>query len=224
MIEVSSLILKKNKNKAKSFFRTKHTKYYTFEDDDILTLTIYNNRVGALGMVAQPYFLKFNEIIIEGNKLIFDYKNVIDDFKIYNPKLQRVNFYENFEKIAKILEEKIDNRIFSKIMNDLNQTEYIKLIGFGPGLTPLFDDILSGILLLKSFYSQNFDKESILKIAKERTNDISFYQLYYASNGYAPKPVKMYLENGIKEFLLNMGDTSGLGWMLGISFFFELEG
>ncbi|MBO8159993.1 MAG: DUF2877 domain-containing protein [Thermosipho sp. (in: Bacteria)] len=224
MIEVSNLVLKKNRKSAKSFFKTRYTRYYVFEDGEILTLTVHHNRVGVLGIVAQPYFLKFDEITIEDNKLIFDYKNVIKTFRIYNPKLKKINFYEKFEKVLKILEGKVDSRIFSRIASSLNREEYMKLIGFGPGLTPFFDDVLSGILFLNNFYSKDFDKQAILEIAKKRTNNISFYQLYYASNGYVPKPVKMYLEEGIIEPLLNMGDTSGLGWMLGISFFFELEG
>ncbi|KLO23544.1 hypothetical protein X275_02300 [Marinitoga sp. 1197] len=223
MVEISNTTFAK-KGYAKSFFKTRHSNYFLFDDDDIFTISTYDNRVGALGMVAPPHFLKFSTLKIENNYLIFDDKFILKDFAIYNPKINKIIFYETYNKVKNVLKNRLDYRIYNKIIGSLENSSFIDLIGFGPGLTPLFDDILSGILLLNYFYNKKLDYKTILKIAKTRTNNLSYFQMKYATNGYAPKPVKLYLENINKAALLNMGDTSGLGWMLGISFFIDLEG
>ncbi|GAB6188593.1 hypothetical protein JCM30566_03320 [Marinitoga arctica] len=222
MIEISNAIFDKE-GSAKSFFKTKHTKYFIFDDEDIFTITTYKNRVGALGMSAPPHFLDFSTLKIENNYLIFDNKFILKNFTIYNPKIDKISFHDSYDEIKYLLKNKIDYRIHNKIISALEKLDFLSLIGFGPGLTPLFDDILSGIMLLNSF-NQKLDFSIILKSAKVKTNNLSYFQMKYASKGYAPKPVKMYLENFDKAAVLNMGDTSGLGWILGISFFFDLEG
>ncbi|SHE29045.1 Protein of unknown function [Marinitoga hydrogenitolerans DSM 16785] len=223
MVEIANTVFDK-KGYAKSFFKTKHTKYFIFNDDDIFTISTYNNRVGALGMSAPSHFLDFSTLKIENNYLVFDDKFILNDFIIYNPKIDKINFHESYDKIKNRLKDKLDYRIYNKIIDYLRISDFITLIGFGPGLTPLFDDILSGILLLNYFYNKDLDYNAILKAAKTKTNNLSYFQMKYAANGYVPKPVKLYLENFDKAALLNMGNTSGLGWMLGISFFFDLEG
>ncbi|NUU99663.1 hypothetical protein XO12_05960 [Marinitoga sp. 1154] len=223
MLEISSLVFNK-KGVAKEFFKTKHTKYFIFGDNDLFTLSTYPYRVGALGMTAPSHFLNFSRLKIENNILVFDDKFKVENFSIYNPELKKINFYESYRKIKTYMKNKLDNRIFRKIISNLESKNFTNIIGFGPGLTPLFDDILSGILLLNSYYNGNVDVNFILDVARRKTNDISYFQLRYAAEGYVPKPVKLYLEDYIKDILLNMGDTSGIGWMLGISFFFEMEG
>ncbi|KAF2956571.1 DUF2877 domain-containing protein [Marinitoga sp. 38H-ov] len=225
MIEVSKLLFDKRleNSKLKEFFKTKHSKYFEFDNSDIFTLTTYENRVGALGMTAPPNFLKFSTIKLENNNLIFDNNYILNNYIIYDPKITQIFYFEPLNKNIELLKEKIDNRIFKKIITTLNEKKYDDLIGFGPGLTPLFDDILSGILLINSI-KRKFDDSYILEKAKYKTNKLSYFQLSHSSKGYAPKPVKEYLEKGNKANLLNMGDTSGLGWIIGISFFFDLEG
>lgn len=223
MIEVSKLAFLKNNLIAKEFFKTKHTKYFVFDDDDIFTLTTYDNRVGALGMTAPSHFLKFSSIKVENNNLIFDDNYVFNNYILYDPKINSIFHHDSFVENITLLKEKVDYRIFEKIFLALKCNEFVKLIGFGPGLTPLFDDILSGIILMNSI-NRKFEDNYIIKTTKEKTNKLSYFQILYASKGYAPKPVKEYLENGNKAALLNMGDTSGLGWLIGITFFFDLEG
>ncbi|MBM7559504.1 DUF2877 domain-containing protein [Marinitoga litoralis] len=223
MIEVSKLLFNKENLIAKEFFKTKHSKYFEFDDGDIFTLTTYENRVGALGMTAPSHFLRFSSIKLENNNLIFDNNYFLSNYTIYDPSISHISYFDPLDKYVNLLKEKIDIRIFNKIISALNEQKYDNLIGFGPGLTPLFDDILSGILLI-NFIKKLFDASYILEKAKYKTNKLSYFQLYYSSKGYAPKPVKEYLENGNRAALLNMGDTSGLGWIIGISFFFDLEG
>ncbi|WP_280997402.1 oxamate carbamoyltransferase subunit AllH family protein [Marinitoga aeolica] len=213
----------KKKHTAKEFFKTNHTKYFLFNDEDIFTLTTYDNRVGALGMSAPPHFLNFSTLKIANNSLIFDNTYLVENPILYDPKISTITFYEPIKNIYVKLKPLVDKRILNKIDSQLKSYNFTDLIGFGPGLTPLFDDILSGILLINSI-TKKIDTESILNIAKKKTNKLSYFQMFYAAKGYAPKPVKQYLESKNIQSLLKMGATSGLGWMWGISFFFDLEG
>jgi len=224
MIEISNLILEKNSQKATSFFKTNHTNYFIFEDDDIFTLTTYSNRVGALGMTAPSPFLNFSTLNVENNSLIFDKKYAIEKFIFYDPKLNFINFHESYAEIKERIKKVVEPKIIEKIISILERKDFDKLLGFGPGLTPLFDDIISGLLAMNSFYNGDIDYKNILNLATTKTNNLSYFQMMYAAKGYIPKPVKLYLENAKKIELLKMGGTSGIGWMLGISFFFEMEG
>ncbi|WP_129408727.1 oxamate carbamoyltransferase subunit AllH family protein [Marinitoga lauensis] len=160
---------------------------------------------------------------IENNSLIFDNTYLVENPIIYDPKISSVTFYEHTKNIIEKLIPLVDKRILNRIDTHLKSYNFTDLIGFGPGLTPLFDDVLSGILLINSI-TKKIDDKNILNVAKKKTNKLSYFQMYYAAKGYAPKPVKQYLESKNILSLLDMGATSGLGWMWGISFFFDLEG
>ncbi|APT76488.1 hypothetical protein LN42_08960 [Marinitoga sp. 1137] len=226
-IIVSKNVFEKHVNEeAKIFFKTKHTVYYKFNDSDILTLTTHSNRVGALGLTAPSRFLKFKKVYVNKNKvLVFDNVFFLSKFKLYDPTITNFRKNVNIDEAINYIKQNVDNRISLKIIKGLFDKKYESLIGFGPGLTPLGDDILSGVLLMEHYFKKDLvDKDHIIFISRKKTNDISYFQMKYAAEGLAPLPVKEYLSSSNKDDLLKMGATSGSGWLLGITYYFEFGG
>jgi len=110
-----------------------------------------------------------------------------------------------------------------------------KLIGFGPGLTPSADDVLSGLMTSLSLIAENLDVNTnfVSKVNKDitscipgRTTLISQEFLMHAADGEANEPIIALIErimtaktneveNATKE-VLAIGETSGTDIVLGI--------
>lgn len=109
-----------------------------------------------------------------------------------------------------------------------------KLIGFGPGLTPSADDMLSGLmtslaLIAVNFVSTNFvskANEDITSCISGRTTLISQEFLMHAVAGEANEPIVTLIEKiltgkpneveNATKHVLAIGDTSGTDIILGI--------
>ncbi len=205
MVIVSSLVFEKNGITAERFFKTKHTAFYRFADGEIFTATMYEMRVSPLGVAGIP-FVNSRWVIVEDDHLIFE-EFSLREFEKFDPKVKFITRdLPSCEKYAHLLMEKAEVE-FRKILSLIEEKKYEKIAGLGPGLTPLGDDILSGMII--AGYEADFP------IA---TNDISKQQLIHAKKRLAPLPVKEFLETGDDEKLLDMGATSGAGWAFGITY------
>ncbi len=211
---VSALVFERSGYLAKKFFETEHTAFYRL-NDEILTVTSYENRVSPLGIAGAP-LKKPNWIMIEKNKLIFENTEVSKKFvMIYDPFVGDINYEKirnngNINFYLKLLEES-SGKTFEKILSLIHNGNIEKIVGLGTGLTPLGDDILSG--MITAGFRRNFPL---------KTNDISKQQIFHAEKRLVPLPVKIYLETGDDTLLKEMGVTSGLGWIFGIKY--QLEG
>lgn len=210
---VSELLLNK-RGKARLIFKSTRAAYYKYPDGTIATLTT-NNYVPVVGVASFslkmfPGFIEAKKgLEMEGYRPLFP----CIDFGLWNPKVEKVNNIPQVEIYLRKLETKVHSEVFKKIVQHLDSGTIWELIGFGPGLTPLGDDILSGYLLIKSFYGEKHD----ISRYKDRTTELSYQQLTEASKLLAPSPVKSFLETGRVDEIENMGNTSGLGWLIGIA-------
>jgi hypothetical protein len=118
-----------------------------------------------------------------------------------------------------------------------NPEKYISemklLLGEGPGLTPLGDDLILGILLTmirirgQSFWADDktYHFQSVVNSAKEKTTRISWSLLYCALQGSADERI-IRIQDGLiaareipdqdLENLLNWGDSSGMAVLAGM--------
>jgi hypothetical protein len=108
------------------------------------------------------------------------------------------------------------------------------LIGLGPGLTPLGDDILLGILLTINRWKEAINPEQdleefnqrILTLAKEKTNKLSYSLFSCGVEGSADERLQTVLDSffsgeeptieQIQDFL-SWGSSSGIAVLYGIS-------
>lgn len=92
------------------------------------------------------------------------------------------------------------------------------LVGRGPGLTPLGDDVLIGFLAAEALDGVN---PKTLSIAAahfgQRTTALSRTLLRLAARGHVPEPVHALLSFGDPGPLLRFGATSGRGIAVGLS-------
>lgn len=111
-----------------------------------------------------------------------------------------------------------------------------KLIGFGNGLTPAGDDILSGLMLSLAFTAKALDcadyilnrvNPAIIRDSKELTTLLSAELLYYAAKGLGSASIEKFLTqilNSAEEDLtvallnkvLDIGHSSGFDIVFGI--------
>ncbi len=205
MVIVSNLVFEKVGLTAERFFKTDHTAFYRFVDGDIFTATMYEMKVSPLGIAGIP-FVNSRWMMVEDDSLIFE-ESAIREFEKFDPKVKFItDDLPSCEKYAELLVEKAEVE-FRKILSLMMKKRYEEIVGLGPGLTPLGDDILSGMIV--AGYKPDFSF---------RTNDISRQQLVHAEKGLVPLPVKMFLETGRDEEILKMGATSGAGWAFGITY------
>jgi hypothetical protein len=116
----------------------------------------------------------------------------------------------------------------SKYINEMKM-----LLGSGPGLTPLGDDLILGILLSlirtrgKSFWvdDETYSFQSVVNSAKLKTTKISWSLLYCAIRGTADERIIRVLDGLIAdreipdqdlENLLNWGSSSGIAVLSGM--------
>ena len=207
---VSDLVFEKVGNVAEKFFETEHTGFYKFNTGEILTVTKYEYRASPLGMAGVSFLP--NWILIEKDRFIFENIHILKkDVVLFNPTVEKIVKFKKgtYKRYEDILKEKA-NGIFGKILTLLESKDYQKIVGLGPGLTPLGDDILSGM------YAAGFEEE-----IKFNTNEISRQQLLHSKEGFVPYPVKAFLETGDDTLILQMGATSGAGWAFGITYYLE---
>lgn len=94
------------------------------------------------------------------------------------------------------------------------QPDFGSLIGRGPGLTPLGDDILGGYLTGRTLTgSPVLDLPSY----RDATTSLSRVLLDHARLGELPSPAHSLLTDGIPAELLNFGATSGRGLLVGLA-------
>ena len=210
---VSKLVLDRIGYRADRFFKTDHTSYYRFTDGEVLTVTSHDMIGAPVGMAGVP-FVEAEWILIERTGFLTDLGFFeFEEEEIFDPKVERIIPSGNSEKYLRLLKEVVNIEIEERILERLRERDYLGISGLGPGLTPLGDDVLSGMISVG------------LRIDRiPRTSEISTIQLRYALRGLVPYPVKVFLEKGEDDILMRMGATSGIGWAFGITFFLETEG
>jgi hypothetical protein len=88
-----------------------------------------------------------------------------------------------------------------------------RLVGWGPGLTPLGDDILAGRLAARALRGREADVPQ----PPGATTALSRTLLRRAALGELPEPAHRLLEEGDPEPLLHFGASSGRGILLGLA-------
>lgn len=88
------------------------------------------------------------------------------------------------------------------------------LVGRGPGLTPLGDDILIGYLAGATLAGENVTE--LAERAAHRTTALSGTLLRLAAKGQLPEPAHALVERGDPLPLFRFGATSGIGMALGL--------
>ncbi len=210
---VSKLLLYKKGLRADLFFETSNVSFYKFADGDILTVSVKPGMASPLGIAEAP-FKTSKWLLIEEDGIVSEWGHSNwTDMSMFDPKLLSINVKiteDHCQRYRKLLQER-EPFFFEKILGLLNEEKYQDLVGLGPGLTPLGDDVLSGMIVAGFDFSGDF-----------HTSEISLQQLRHAKEKLVPYPVKLFLESGNEEPLLEMGNTSGLGWAFGIAH--RLEG
>jgi hypothetical protein len=95
----------------------------------------------------------------------------------------------------------------------------LRLLGRGPGLTPLGDDLLAGLLVtLSACGSAAFEPAAaaVRAHAPARTTFVSAALLHHAARGECVPELAAFLDGGPVEALLRVGDTSGAGLAHGV--------
>lgn len=182
---------------------------------------------------------EFRELVDKfdlGDKLstsVFNFENS----EIYYPTIEGREF--NYDKLAKNIS--FTNTIIKINPSwkrgledpiDIEKDEFYKeLLGKGPGLTPSGDDILVGFMAISRAMDKNRElvkdiKSFILNYGKERTTDVSYEYLYYATMNKFSKNIKAICESIINDNekqvlesiyrLVKVGHTSGFDVLSGI--------
>jgi uncharacterized protein DUF2877 len=93
------------------------------------------------------------------------------------------------------------------------------LLGRGPGLTPLGDDLLMGALVtLRALGTQAFQPlaRTVRTLAPSRTTFVSTALLHHAMRGECVPELAAVLDGGPVDALLGVGHTSGTGLAQGV--------
>jgi hypothetical protein len=93
------------------------------------------------------------------------------------------------------------------------------LVGLGPGLTPLGDDVAIGYLAARALFGGCSDGVRLAEILAERTTSLSGTLLRLAARGCLPEAAHRLLEEGDAAPLLSWGATSGSGLLAGLGLF-----
>jgi hypothetical protein len=96
--------------------------------------------------------------------------------------------------------------------------ELVSLVGLGPGLTPLGDDVLVGYLGACTLFGDGAERECVAfaELLAARTSSLSATLLRLAAQGHLPEAAHCLLEDGDPEPLLDWGASSGLGLLVGL--------
>jgi hypothetical protein len=206
--------------KTKDFTYYKAKKIANFSDslayydgNELFIVTKNFGREGPLGINVGLFpLLSFGDELEITNNSIISGKSFIGftDCDVWDQNITDLKFNVNEildseNDIKNGLFERVDKSLMSKILNLIDKKDYDNLSGLGPGLTPLGDDILSGMVLIDKSLS-NLKMDSIFSkhlFNNAITNDV-------------PYPIIKFLETTNLNFLKKMGSSSGLGYGLGI--------
>jgi hypothetical protein len=206
--------------KTKSFGYYKGKRIAKFSDSlayydgsELFIVTKNFGREGPLGLNVDLFpLLSFgdeleitNNSIISGRSFIGFTDCEVWDQNIVNLRYSLKEILTLEDVIIDELSKRVNDKLMEKIFNLLDKRDYNSLSGLGPGLTPLGDDILSGMVLIDKTLS-NLDIESVFSrhlFENAITNDV-------------PYPIMKFLETTNLNFLKKMGSSSGLGYGLGI--------
>lgn len=186
-----------------------------YDDNDLFIVTKNFGREGPFGVNVGPLPLSSfsKEIEITENSIISGKTFIaFNDCEFWNQSILDNIENKNFNKITDLeyvilneLEKRVDESLARKILFLLTNNDFESLSGLGPGLTPLGDDILSGIVLFNKDISY-LNIESVF----------SKHLFNHAINNEVPYPVMKFLQTLNLNFLKKMGSSSGLGYGLGI--------
>lgn len=114
---------------------------------------------------------------------------------------------------------------------DFDSTNVIKYIGVGEGLTPSFDDYLSGVVYVDRVLGKNRIKldDNFFEAIKSKTTTQSVQQLTYADTGKLSLRFEVFVSDFLTypitaaqiASLVNFGNTSGTDILCGILAYFE---
>ena len=182
----------------------------SLEDENIQTIQISEDGIQIDGEFQEMNVWENEEIFLEdvSKETLEELKNIIEK-----------NQEDIFSKDA------IDQLIYQTICSNLKSKDYVSLIGFGPGLTPLGDDCLIGYLVGENALRKNtIDQENIYEIAKTKTTLISSEFIYQMIHNQISDDIKNLLQQIQKhqsiqkecEKILNFGHSSGWGILFGL--------
>lgn len=136
------------------------------------------------------------------------------------------HFFDKIDHLYHIIHQEIEAHLLTPLLLDYMDS----FIGFGPGLTPLGDDVITGLLLTFYFYRKklahalSFDLLGEC-IEKASTTYFGKRQLLFALKGYTYQriyelvkeiPYQPLSSQESIQSVLAIGSTSGYGFLLGI--------
>jgi hypothetical protein len=151
-------------------------------------------------------------------------------FIIFEPQIA----YKSGEMILNDYSDFIQDRLLELLnaikseMDEHALQAMMKIIGFGPGLTPSADDFLSGILtvLYVTGYLDEALQNRIFKLIQHKTTKISEDMIYHTLTGRVAESYKRFIEKlfdetkeHIKKEILDViqvGSTSGTDYLFGV--------
>ena len=155
--------------------------------------------------------LKTNNKKIENCLMLFGKDSLITEL-FFNPHRKHNKLSTNIDQICK---------------KARNLTHTQQFCGYGTGLTPSFDDFISGMLLTDRYYNRNkiLLTASYLKTLYKKTTQVSCQQIMFCNMGVLNTAFEQFLykicQTEIKSHeilkLLNFGHTSGTDILCGIS-------
>lgn len=195
--------------------------------------------IGIIKYMPKEFYNPRLYILSKGLGLKIDqiYEALKEEIQIFKRMIPSISFLAETDSILKIQTERLfqslkESKVYFKIFEEFSS----KLIGLGPGLTPLGDDFLVGMLaILTSCQKRSKSIENILcnfrssiSLCLKKTCWISREFLRYAIEGSFSEKL-----NGLITFILNhqsdreglrliirkgleFGATSGLGTIMGI--------
>jgi len=114
-----------------------------------------------------------------------------------------------------------DSRPETRVLLDASPQQDLDvatLVGIGPGLTPLGDDVLIGFVAGRVLFHEDIARAArIARAAAGRTTSLSSTLLFHASRGELPEQAHRLLEVGDTDGLLSFGHSSGRGILLGLA-------
>lgn len=166
--------------------------------------------------------------------VLFNAGKINDEYKLFGNMYTEMNQYSIFiiHRLLKFLDDVSSNQI-DRIHDSAKQ-----IIGFGPGLTPSMDDLISGLMLSLVYLSHhyNLDQNKVMRLnecvaqtALNKTTRVSEEMLKLSSVGETSEANREFLisllsNSSEREFtnkfmdVVNFGDTSGTDMLCGIYF------
>lgn len=197
--------------------------------DNVINLK-YKDKIYSIfneNLKKAPYTLILNKY------LFLNLKNNISS-KIYIPKFNCIQYNctmpivnrkkHSLNKLYKKIQEfKRSDSIFENAFQEKRKNKDIfNIIGLGLGLTPSGDDYIVG--MMAAYYSENDKKPKLFKdlekLAKNKTNEISYNYILNASNKLFKHEIIELIEDLESDEkidnLLNFGSSSGQDIIYGI--------